>query len=409
MTQTEQPGRGGGLQGAGALIADGGTLVSQFTQVVAATEAQAAAIARAVEDGRGLEDGLRRSAEDASACTAFVRQAFAYADDGKRLVRDSSGAAARVAEAIGNVSAHFLAVAEATDEIRGVIRMIHGIAQQTILLALNGAIEAARAGETGKGFAVVATEVRTLAQRSRDASAEISGTIDRITASTARVQAAMGEARKAVEDSVGLSGEAATAIDGVTRSGAEAITAAQAVETDAARQSGLAAGIVSDMEGLGGLIATGEQAVRRCNDVLRTVIGRVTAFKHDAESLLGEADPWQAVSEAIEEMRVNNVLIMNSRSVAEAAPCLERVAAADRLIDRHWARLRHHPALTAAAAQAFEQALDRYRASRDDALGHARSGDFATVRQKVPGAVRPCYQALKTCLEQLPRDAHAVS
>lgn len=136
-----------------------------------------------IRDSLGeLEATIQQVAGDASQAAGASRSAGTAVEQGQRVIGLSlTGLHALVGEVQQNAQM-IEKLAEESATIGGVLTVIRSIADQTNLLALNAAIEAARAGEAGRGFAVVADEVRTLAQRTAGATAEIQGLISSLQA-----------------------------------------------------------------------------------------------------------------------------------------------------------------------------------------------------------------------------------
>ncbi|HHJ1299526.1 methyl-accepting chemotaxis protein [Pseudomonas sp. SWRI59] len=111
--------------------------------------------------------------------------------DGRDQVNQALASIQHLVDDVTGTSAEIEQLASNANEISRVLDVIGAIAGQTNLLALNAAIEAARAGEAGRGFAVVADEVRALAHRTQQSTAEIEQMIVGIQTGTERAVTAM--------------------------------------------------------------------------------------------------------------------------------------------------------------------------------------------------------------------------
>jgi aerotaxis receptor len=170
-----------------------------------------------------------------------LRNTESTVTEGGRKATDGAGVSQRATDeilalegAIRSAASEVEALGKSTAEVGAIAGVIREIADQTNLLALNASIEAARAGEAGRGFAVVANEVRRLADRTMQATANIDALISKIKSDTERAIGGMRSGSAQVTDGLGLVQEAQNALNGIN----ELMSGAVRMVTEIANSSG---------------------------------------------------------------------------------------------------------------------------------------------------------------------------
>jgi methyl-accepting chemotaxis protein len=211
------------------IAANAGNLKANSEQVIHSMQTMTENAAKQSDAASATASALEQVSVSVGQVAEHAKEADAVSIETDRLAQEGDAAARHAAEgmheiarAIGDAAGLVDGLAARSDQIRGIVAVIHDIADQTNLLALNAAIEAARAGEQGRGFAVVADEVRKLAERTTQATAEIAQVIDGIAKDTHSAVQAMNQQTTRQEAGVALANDLSQRLGHIREQAAQA-------------------------------------------------------------------------------------------------------------------------------------------------------------------------------------------
>ena len=188
-------------------------MVASINEVATNTESFssfATQTASSMVEMNATTEEIRNSARQSSELARYVTEA---ANEGRSAVEGTVDGMRKIEVSVEEAKLALGDLAERSQEIGDIVRVIDDIAGQTNLLALNAAIIAAQAGERGRGFAVVADEIRDLSERTSVSTEEIRTLIQNVQKGVGRAAEQMTMSSDRVADGVGLTARAAQVLD----------------------------------------------------------------------------------------------------------------------------------------------------------------------------------------------------
>ena len=204
-------------------------------------------IAAAMEE---MTKTILENTKNATGVAQSAKDSGLTATEGEKIVKQTIESMNQIANVVNNSAETVFKLGEESDKIGEIVQVIQDIADQTNLLALNAAIEAARAGEQGRGFAVVADEVLKLAERTSNATKEISEMIKEIQKETSFAVNSIKAGTDAVSKGKQFAGKAGDVLVEIKSETDKLISIAEHVATASEEQSSTSEQISKNIESI---------------------------------------------------------------------------------------------------------------------------------------------------------------
>lgn len=206
------------------------------SQLSASIAEQSSAVAETKSVVAEVVKTSKQTANLAGTISQFSMESADQSQQGRQRLQHVVTAMNNIREQMDKIAANILSLTEKNRSIGDIILSVSEIADQSNILALNASIEAAKAGEFGKGFAVVATEVRALAEQSKEATNQIRQILNEIQAATNAAVMATEEGIKRVSSGVKSTAEADNLVNKAADKAAEMVKLATEIKEWATRQ-----------------------------------------------------------------------------------------------------------------------------------------------------------------------------
>lgn len=227
-----------------------GRLANESEALQNMSSSQSAFAANIARSSEQMMVNIMQVAENADQAKAMSMDSKRVCVRGAEIITDAVTSMRSIAETVHSTATTVNDLGAHSDKIASVVKVIHSIADQTNLLALNAAIEAARAGEAGRGFAVVADEVRNLAKRTALATEEITGIIEQIQNGMQNATSAMETGVNQVNIGVERASEAGLAIKTIQDSSEYVVSSISSISHAMREQSQNSQNVTENIESI---------------------------------------------------------------------------------------------------------------------------------------------------------------